>query len=63
MSYYPDLSTSEVKEIILETVTKVDQVVYRPGTDEPIPFAELSSTGGIINAYEALKMAEERSNQ
>jgi len=63
MSYYPDLSTSEVKEIILQTVTKVDQVVYKPGTDKPIPFGKLSLTGGIINAYEALKLAEERSNQ
>lgn len=62
MSYYPELSTTEVKEIILETVTKVDQVVYKPGTMEPIHFSELSSTGGIINAYEALKLAGERSN-
>lgn len=63
MSYYPELSTTEVKEIMLQTVTKVDQVVYKPGTDEPIPFSELSSTGGIINAYEALKLAEKRANQ
>jgi subtilisin family serine protease len=62
MSYYPELSTTEVKEIILETVTKVDQVVYKPGTTEPIHFSELSVSGGIINAYEALKLAEERSN-
>ncbi|MDR9416594.1 MAG: S8 family serine peptidase [Gracilimonas sp.] len=60
MSYYPELSTTEVKNIILETVTKVDQVVYKPGTQEAISFSELSSTGGIINAYEALKLAEER---
>lgn len=62
MSYYPELPTQEVKNIILETVTKVDQVVYKPGTMEPIHFSELSSTGGIINAYEALKLAKERSN-
>jgi subtilisin family serine protease len=62
MSYYPELSTPEVKEIILETVTKVDRVVYKPGTMEPIHFSELSSTGGIINAYEALKLAGKRSN-
>lgn len=62
MSYFPELSAPEVKEIILETVTKVDQVVYKPGTMEPIHFSELSSTGGIINAYEALKLAGERSN-
>ncbi|MAL16599.1 MAG: peptidase S8 [Balneola sp.] len=63
MSYYPELSATEVKSIILETVTKVDQVVYKPGTQEGIPFSQLSSTGGIINAYEALKLAEERSQQ
>ncbi|MEX0609803.1 MAG: S8 family peptidase [Balneolaceae bacterium] len=62
MSYYPDLSTTEVKEIILSTVTKVDQMVYKPGSDEVVPFSELSATGGIINAYEALKLAEQRSN-
>ncbi len=62
MSYYPELSTPEVKEIILQTVTKVDQIVYKPGTNKPISFSELSSTGGIINAYEALKLAEERTN-
>ena len=63
MSYYPELPTSEVRDIILQTVTKVDQVVYKPGTQEPIPFSELSSTGGIINAYDALKLAEEQANQ
>jgi subtilisin family serine protease len=63
MSYYPELSATEVKEIILETVTKIDQVVYKPGTQEGISFSELSSTGGIINAYDALKLAEQRSQQ
>ena len=63
MSYYPELSTPEVKEIILETVTKPNQVVYKPGTDTPIPFSELSATGGIINAYDALKLAEQRADQ
>lgn len=62
MSYYPEFSTPEVKDIILETVTKVDTYVYKPGTMEPIHFSELSSTGGIINTYEALKLAKERSN-
>jgi len=63
MSYYPELSATQVKEIILETVTKVDQTVYKPGTQQAIQFSELSSSGGIINAYEALKLAEERSQQ
>jgi subtilisin family serine protease len=63
MSYYPELSATEVKEIILETVTEVNQVVYKPGTREPIPFSDLSRTGGIINAYKALELAAEKTNQ
>lgn len=63
MSYYPELSATEVKEIILETVTKVKQTVYKPGTREPIPFSDLSRTGGIINAYKALELAAEKTNQ
>lgn len=60
MSHYPELTTTEVKEIILETVTKVNEMVVKPGSDELVNFSQLSSTGGIINAYEALKLAEER---
>lgn len=63
MSYYPELTVTEVKEIILETVTKIDQTVFKPGTHSKVPFSELSVSGGIVNAYEALKLAEERSNQ
>jgi subtilisin family serine protease len=63
MSHYPELSTREVKEIILETVTKVDKLVVKPGSGELVNFSNLSSTGGIINAYKALKIAEERANQ
>jgi hypothetical protein len=37
--------------------------VTRPGSDgEKVSFGSLSVTGGIVNAYTALKMAEEMSN-
>jgi len=58
MSYYPNLTASDVKAILLESVTPVDQVVYKPGTDVAIPFSSLSATGGIVNVYQALKLAE-----
>ena len=60
MSYYPTLTASDVKKIILETATKVpDIVVTRPGsTAERVKFSELSTTGGIVNAYAALQAAE-----
>jgi hypothetical protein len=35
-------------------------MVPRPGSDEMVPFGTLSVTGGVINAYEAVRMALER---
>ncbi|TAD96921.1 MAG: peptidase S8 [Bacteroidetes bacterium] len=59
MSYYPQLSLAQIKEIILKSVVKMDKEVIKPGSeDEKIAFKELSITGGVINAYEAVLMAE-----
>lgn len=57
-SYYPDLTASDIKEILLESAKPYRKVVYRPGSDQPIPFSDLSLTGGIVNVYQALKLAE-----
>ncbi|MEQ8925360.1 MAG: S8 family peptidase [Fulvivirga sp.] len=62
ISYYPELTPVEIKEIILASaVIHGKRKVYRPGTSELISFSELSKTGGIVNTYEAVKMAEEYS--
>jgi len=65
MAYYPDLSATQVREILLETATSfADAEVTRPGgSDTMVPFDELSRTGSIINAHEALKRADELSRQ
>ena len=64
-SYYPKLSASQVKHIIMNSGTKIDFDVVKPGTEsqknpkgELISFAELSVSGRIVNAYNALKMAD-----
>jgi hypothetical protein len=46
---------------VLESVTKLpDQMVIRPGDgDVKVKFGELSTTGGIVNAYNAIKLAEQ----
>ena len=64
MNFYPNLSANDVRKIIMASVSKhTDQMVVKPGTDsEKIPFGQLSVTGGIVNAYNALKMAEEVSS-
>jgi subtilisin family serine protease len=63
MGYYPNLTAADVKKIIMNSVTRVDQTVVRPGEDgSKVPFSTLSVTGGIVNAYNAIKMADQVSN-
>jgi hypothetical protein len=60
MSYFPELSYKEVKNILKQSTRKFDNLkVVKPGTkDEEIEFSNLSNTGGIVNAYEAVKLAQ-----
>ncbi|MCL9807437.1 S8 family serine peptidase [Flavobacterium amniphilum] len=60
-SHYPKLSAKEVKEILLESSVKYDLEVQVPGEAKGTlkPFKELSKTGGVINAYNALLIAKE----
>jgi subtilisin family serine protease len=44
-SYYPKLSAKQVKEIIMNSVEKADSL------------KDISVTGGVVNAYKALKLA------
>jgi subtilisin family serine protease len=64
-SYYPKLSASQVKHILMNSGTKIDFNVIKPGsqsrenpTGELVPFSDLSVSGRIVNAYNALKMAD-----
>jgi subtilisin family serine protease len=61
LSYYPNLTAGDLKKIIMTSVSRhTDQMVLRPGSDtERVPFGMLSISGGIVNAYNALKMADE----
>jgi len=68
-SYYPKLTAKQVKHIIMNSGTKIDLEVIKPGSfsqDNPkgvkVPFSELSVTGRIVNAYNALKMADRMVN-
>lgn len=61
MSYYPTLTAADVKRVILESAnTLSDTMVIRPGEEgASVRFGDLSATGGIVNAYNAVKKAEE----
>lgn len=58
LSYFPDLTTQQVKDIIMRSSFKPDVVVNRPGGSKvQVAFSSLSVSGGIVNAYNAVKMA------
>ncbi len=58
LSYYPELSAQQVKYVIEKSVTPVTTVkVTKPGTEDEVNLAEISQTGGIVNAYEAIRLA------
>ncbi len=62
-SYYPELSASQVKHILMNSGIKVDLEVKLPGGDgETVPFSDLSVSGRVLNAYNALKMADSMVN-
>lgn len=58
-SYYPKLTAIQVKEIILKSVVKVNHNVnmMKGAETVSVPFSDLSVTGGVVNAYNALKLA------
>ena len=56
-SYFPTLSASQVREVILMSAQVTDIKVKKPGSDEMVNFSDLSRTGGFINLEEAVKIA------
>lgn len=58
MSYFPELTAAQVKDILRQSTRKFDGLkVTKPGSKEAVPFNQLSSSGGMVNAYEAVKLA------
>ncbi|QOD60009.1 S8 family serine peptidase [Polaribacter haliotis] len=64
-SYYPQLSASQVKHILMNSGIAINFDVVKPGSQsrekpdgEKVPFSDLSVSGRVVNAYNALKMAD-----
>ncbi|MBN2486958.1 MAG: S8 family peptidase [Bacteroidales bacterium] len=64
-SYYPELTAEDIKIILLKTAAQTDKKVLLPGTGgknkQFVKFSSLSATGGTLDVYNALIMAEEQS--
>lgn len=59
-SHYPQLSAKELKKILMQSSIKnfSQKKVYLPGRQQLVPFSSLSKTGGIVNLYEAMILAQ-----
>jgi subtilisin family serine protease len=56
-SYFPKLTAKQIKYAIEKSAQVPAEKVRKPGTDEMVPMSDLAVTGGVINAYEAAKIA------
>jgi cell wall-associated protease len=57
LEYYPTLTPEQVKMVIEKSSVKPDIKVKTPGTNAEVDLTELSRAGGVVNAYEAVKLA------
>lgn len=57
--YYPKLTALQVKDIILSSVVKPTHTVtiVENGQPRQVQLSDISVTGGVVNTYEALKLA------
>lgn len=62
-SYFPALSAAQVKDILLRSSFRPEIMVNRPGSTVKVPFSSLSVSGGVVNAYNAIAMAIEMTEQ
>lgn len=57
LSYFPELSAEQVKYSIEKGAQNPNMQVTKPGSETKEDFANFSRTGGLLNAYESIKIA------
>lgn len=66
-SYYPQLTAAQIKDVIIQSTKPVKTKVVLPSTQEKdkkiVDFTSLSATGGVINVYKCLLIAEEMTKE
>ncbi len=55
--YFPTLTAKQVKELLMESVTKPTFQVAMPGYDKMVTYSDLCISGGIVDAYAAVQLA------
>lgn len=67
MSEFPSMTADEARAILMNTVSKPqglmvrkpEESARRPDFRLPVPFADLTETEGVVNAYKAVELATE----
>jgi subtilisin family serine protease len=57
LEYYPTLSARQLKMVIEKSAVKLTEKVKTPGSDDMVLLSDISKSGGLVNAYEAIKLA------
>ena len=62
MTYYPELTAQEVKDILINSAADFKKLrVDIPGeSQELVKFKKLGKNGGVVNAYNAIRLAQEK---
>ncbi len=56
-SHFPALTAAQVREIIIASSVPLPDLVMKPGTEDLVPFSELSVSGGIVDVAGAIRLA------
>ena len=56
-SYYPEFNYKQIRYCIEQSAAPIETMVTKPRTKKKVPFSSLCTTGGIVNAYQALIIA------
>ena len=57
-SYFPKLTAVDLKRIIMQSAQVHHTKVQMPGSKNEVDFSTLSVTGGVVDMYEAVKLAQ-----
>ena len=62
MSYYPELTAQEVKNILINSAADFKEArIDIPGESQDlVKFKRLGKNGGVVNAYNAIRLAQEK---
>lgn len=58
-SYFPSLTPQQIKWVLENSTVKPAIEGKNPETHQNAPLSELSATGGLVNAYEAVRLADQ----